>query len=216
MKNILMASAAVLALSSAVQAEGNFQGFYAGVNGGYATAKNEFRIENNNNFAVDTSAHGFTGGVQAGYNHQIGNFVVGAEIGFNFGNLTNDYKFDANHFGSTKRKNEFLAAARAGYVVNNWMPYIKAGISSAKFDASATQRNTANNANVNANTSDRRTGFLIGAGVETVIADNFVVGAEWTTVKYKDSAIKAQNATNGFTFSDNRTQEFKVRLGYKF
>ena len=43
MKNILMASAAVLALASTVSAEGNFQGFYAGINGGYATAKTDVR-----------------------------------------------------------------------------------------------------------------------------------------------------------------------------
>ncbi len=215
MKKILLASVAAIALSSAANAEGSFQGFYAGVNGGYATSKSEFRIENNANFGVDTSAHGFTGGVQAGYNHQFGNFVVGAEIGFNFGNLKNDHKVDANNFGTTKRKNEFLAAARAGYVFNNWMPYIKAGISSAKFDTSATQ-SRAGNPNVTTSRSERFTGFLIGAGVETIIADNFVVGAEWTTVKYKDFGVKAQNATAGFIFNDNRTQEFKVRLGYKF
>ena len=93
---------------------------------------------------------------------------------------------------SIKRSNEFLAAARAGFVVNGWMPYVKAGLSNAKFESGTA--------------SARLNGFLVGAGVETVLSDHVVVGGEWTTVNYK--------AKNGVDVG--RTQEFKVRLGYKF
>ncbi len=164
------------------------------------------------------ASSGFTGGFQVGYNHQINNFVFGLELGFNFGSLkahasttltvtpTTDIARDAlNDLDgidgavtgqalnvttplSVKRSNEILVAARTGFIVNNWMPYVKVGLSNAKIELGAA--------------SERLNGFLVGVGVETVLSDHVVVGGEWTTASYKSK--------NNVDL--DRTQEFKIRL----
>lgn len=66
----------------------NWTGFYAGVNAGFNTAKDE--VEAKSNYNQDTLGGssekithqelGFAGGVQAGYNYQLGRFVPGVEL----------------------------------------------------------------------------------------------------------------------------------------
>lgn len=223
MKKILMASVVALtATSAAVASEGNMQGFYVGANAGYATATADLKGTAFGaavgNPAFRAGFRGFTGGFQAGYNHQINDFVIGLELGFNFGNLESAARLNAANNVVAKRKNEFLAAARLGYMINNWMPYIKAGISNFKAEATGNVGANANGGGAaeRFTVSGRSTAFLVGAGVETAIADNFLVGLEYTTAKLKDLSYTNAAGNTNLTVDGSRTHEVKVRLGYKF
>ena len=115
MKRLLMASAAILTLSTTVNAEGNFQGFYTGLNTGYSAFKDN----------TSQSASGINAGVQAGYNYQFNNFVVGAELGANYGN----------------HKIDLTTAGRLGFAINNFLPYGKVGLINTSFDGGSESHN---------------------------------------------------------------------------
>jgi len=121
-----------------------FSGFYAGINGGYGFGKNTVRTTGQaavNNATVADGARppfakmnneGFLGGVQAGYNWQRGNYVVGLETDAQYADMrdtrnfvttgtafpgvrNNRFRQNLNYFGTTR--------VRMGYAWDRSMIY---------------------------------------------------------------------------------------------
>lgn len=152
----------------------DWNGFYAGVNGGYlwGTTTNSPAIVNSNN-----NSSGWTAGGQAGFNMDMGGFVIGAEGDLQWANLgytepalvtpgTFEAKLDM--FGTVR--------ARAGGTFGQVMPYVTLG--------AAFGRGTSQIVNGGVTTSQSAThfGWTAGLGIEAKATDNLSVKAEYLYV----------------------------------
>lgn len=162
----------------------------------------------------ERTASGFLGGVQAGYNYQIGRFVIGIEGEYSW----SDVKFDEPLFGGTLTlKNDYFAtaAARLGYAFDRSLVYGKLGAAWTrdKWDgddgAGGTVTGTAN-----------RTGWLFGVGYEYAFWDNFSVKVEYNYMHFP--SVTPTLTTTGTLTVEGTTdvkadvQLVKVGLNYRF
>ena len=69
-------------------------GFYVGVNAGYGWNANDSITVGRRDVSTCDDDGGFVGGGQAGYNYQIGSFVVGLEGDIQYADLGGDDRFD--------------------------------------------------------------------------------------------------------------------------
>src|SRR6185503_17792061 len=111
MKKILLASVALFGFAGAASAADlpvraappapiiaavpvfTWTGFYVGVNAGYGWNANDSITVGGLTFDLDDEG-GFVGGAQAGYNYQIGSFVVGLEGDIQYADFGGDDRFD--------------------------------------------------------------------------------------------------------------------------
>ncbi|MFL4996574.1 MAG: porin family protein, partial [Microvirga sp.] len=116
MKKILLASVALLGFAGAASAADlpvraappapiiaavpvfTWTGFYVGVNAGYGWNANDSITVGGVRFDLDDEG-GFVGGAQAGYNYQIGSFVVGLEGDIQYADFGGDDRFDFDRDG---------------------------------------------------------------------------------------------------------------------
>lgn len=209
-KKLLTASVLALGLATGAQADSNFTGFYAGGNLGYGHGNADF----NNNKAGTSHEHGdmalagFLYGLQAGYLYQMGMFVLGAELGWNFGNVDGKitqgdakYKLERNH--------AFLLAARLGIVINTWMLYTSLGWQNTGFKA----KHSGLTGDDNFSNSKRSNAFLLALGLETVIMQHLMLGLEWAYAFHQKQHFGG--AADRFSYRPH-TGDAKVRLSYKF
>lgn len=152
----------------------NWNGFYAGVNGGYLwgnTAVNPALVNTNNN------SSGWTAGAQAGFNADMGGLVIGAEADLQWANLAysepntptpGTFEAKLDMFGTVR--------ARAGGTFGQVMPYVTLG--------AAFGRGTAQVVNGATTTSQSAThfGWTAGLGIEAKATDNISVKAEYLYV----------------------------------
>lgn len=145
--------------------------------------------------ATDTA---FTGGITAGYNWQISNFVLGVEGDFNYtgfdgrvssgtgslmsdileadsGSATDRVSYQSNWFGTVR--------ARAGYAFENLLVYGTGGLAYGLMDANQTLDAVADPDYIKWNGSQDgwNLGWTAGAGIEYGV-DHWVIGAEYLYV----------------------------------
>lgn len=152
----------------------DWNGFYAGVNGGYTwgnTTTSPALANTNNN------SSGWTGGIQAGVNADMGGFVLGGEADFQLANL--GYNEPANPGPGTfeaKLDSFGTIRGRAGATFGQVMPYVTLG--------AAFGRGTAQVVNGGVTTSQSAThfGWTAGLGIEAKATDNISVKAEYMYV----------------------------------
>jgi outer membrane immunogenic protein len=160
-------------------ATANWNGFYLGGNLGGGTGRNHSTIADpaGNALALfNLAPSGFIGGGQIGYNWQAGNIVYGLETDFQgstmednktcFGcGLVNGLNFNA--------KLEWLGTVRGrlGYAVGPSLFYATGGF------AYGNVKTALNNMSF----SDTRTGWTVGAGIETPFTLLGLFGPNWTS-----------------------------------
>lgn len=164
----------------------NWGGFYAGVNVGYDWGK----ISNSG--GVQPS--GIAGGLQAGYNWQWGQFVLGGETDIQASGADDTfapYKFSNPWFGTLR--------ARAGYAWNNMLFYGTVGLAyggvtaeSGGLDESKTQ-----------------TGWAAGLGMEVGFAPNWSAKLEYL---YADLGSRSYSLTG----VENGLQTNMLRFGINY
>ncbi len=122
----------------------NWTGFYGGAQLGYANV-------DTNLAGVD--GDGFIGGLTAGYDYDLGNWVIGAGL---------DYDWtDINLGGAATLENVWRAKLRGGYKIGNGLLYATGGYAEADTD-----------------TLGSDDGYFIGGGYEHAVMENFTVGGE--------------------------------------
>ncbi|MBJ3786788.1 outer membrane protein [Devosia sediminis] len=182
-------------------------GFYAGVSGGYAwgTTVNTPVLAGG---ATDNNASGWTLGGQAGYNMDMGGFVLGGEADLQWANigythtLPGGEKFEAktDFFGTLR--------ARAGVPIGQVMPYATLGVAygrgSATVDTGITSTKTANHF-----------GWTAGVGLEAQATANLSFKAEYL---YVDLGAQPYNGlpTVGNRDIGQRFSVVRAGLNYKF
>jgi outer membrane immunogenic protein len=165
----------------------SWAGPYIGGNIGYAWGD----ISNN---GADPS--GITGGIQGGYNWQVGQFVFGGEADIQLSGASDTFaawKFSNPWFGTLR--------GRAGFAMNNILIYGTGGLAFGSVRAQA----------LNLTETQSAAGWTLGVGAEIGITQNWTAKAEYLYVNLNDNQFALTGLPNGYQFN-------VVRLGvnYKF
>jgi outer membrane immunogenic protein len=191
----------------------NWTGFYIGGNAGGAWGRDSVTSTLNAPapfLAVDTAAvsnaaspnlnpKGFTGGVQAGYNWQTGNVVLGGETDFGYLGLkasnTSTVPFPSTlpggaagpptvFFSQTTSDSTnwlFTARQRLGWANDNWLVYATGGLAVGREKFNQSILLVAPFVSTAAN-STTRVGWTAGAGVEYALSRKWSIKAEYLHV----------------------------------
>lgn len=142
---------APIAVAAPVAAAKTWTGFYAGGSIG-GMSQDGFDAEDN------------TYGLHLGYNRDLGNYVIGAEVGYGLNKVELDDKT-----GDMERS--LSLKAKAGYDMGEFLPYVTAGVSQLELDGATTLKDKA---------------FVYGVGFDYKLSDNVFVGGEVTQLKADD------------------------------
>jgi outer membrane immunogenic protein len=232
MKRIFVAGAAFAALmTNSVAADfpaesvDIWSGYYLGVQGGYSWNDVDFielqgtpPITPIGDGALD--ADSFTVGLYGGYNHQFGNWVIGLDGSISYmdidealndadpggGNLSDLETFEIEmNWLSTVR-------ARVGYAFGDFQIFAAGGLAIAGIDVTLQDTAFA----PTDTDSEVVTGWTLGAGLETLFAENCSARLEYLYVAFEEEYI----ATPGLTAmgADTDLDQHIVRAGiaYRF
>jgi outer membrane immunogenic protein len=205
---ILMASAATVVVSGtgAFADAGNpWQGFYAGINADYATSQTKEK----NDFGK-WNGSGVGGGLQAGYNQDLGGFVLGGEADFGLNHIdgTSDPIFGGKKLHSQMDGSASLRA-RAGFPISgldNVLVYGTGGLAIAQWRERYTDTGEPSD-------TDSKTyyGWTLGGGLEFPLSENMSLKAEYL---YADYGSKTFDLTNGPYSVKNTTSTFRIGLNW--
>ncbi|MCP8940099.1 porin family protein [Alsobacter sp. SYSU M60028] len=160
----------------------NWTGFYIGANAGYAWGNSDVvDLALGTKYSLDPG--GFTAGLQAGYNYQVNQFVLGVEADANWIDASDSYS-DGFVYASSKVSWLSTIRARVGYAFNNVLIYATGGI--AFGEAKATWYD---GGAISIRDSDTRTGWALGAGVEYAFNRNWTAKLEYLYYDLGDSSF---------------------------
>jgi outer membrane immunogenic protein len=169
--------------------QANFTGAYVGAHagGGFGSVG-----------SADTS--GMVGGVQGGYNYQLqNNVVLGGEADISASGVSN------NSYAEKTRQGWLGSArVRAGYAVNNIMPYVTGGVAVGNTEI----KNVAGG-----KTSSTNGGWVLGAGGEMLLNQNLTIRAEYLYYRLGDADFPS---SAGLIKVDNSMNVLRGGINYKF
>ncbi|HKD65191.1 MAG TPA: outer membrane protein [Candidatus Binataceae bacterium] len=180
----------------------NWSGFYLGANLGGAWTSGSLNVPGNNFYGGLTE---FIGGVQAGYNFQVGHLLFGVEGDFD-GATFNHPALLSPTLGSVSQNWITTAAGRVGVVEDRWLVYGKLGGGWVRSDA------ILNFPGASWSGSNTSAGWLAGAGLE------YGFKSHWT-VRLEYDFLSLANWTSPSTPSiplNRDVQMVKAGINYKF
>ena len=198
----------------------NWNGFYLGGNFGSGTARNRSAVTDLVAATTSTfnlAADGFNGGVQAGYNWQAGSSVFGLEADIQGASLEdNKTCFGCGTALTVNSKLPWFGTVRGrlGYSVGPSLFYATGGFA---FGGVKTAFN-------DLSLSETRTGWTVGAGIETPFTLLGLFGPNWTS-KTEYLYVDLGRSTTGFDLGGGtpvvfttKVQEhiFRTGLNYHF
>ena len=172
------------------------------------------------------------GGFQAGYNWQVGQWVLGFEQDFQFTGLKQGVSFTAPAGlflpgDAMSVKTDFLGGSRAklGYAWDRVMFYVAGGLETGVFDVSSTyvSRGAGGSPAIGFTDANKyHFGFNVGGGVEYAMTNNIFLGVEY---RYFDLGSETYNlgaftpagvgAQTVATTVDLKASEVTARLNIK-
>jgi outer membrane immunogenic protein len=247
MKKLLLASAALFGLMGAAQAADlprksvpfaplpmfTWTGFYVGVNAGYAFENGSSRLFGTPDLVATglvptdriKGGDGFTGGVQAGFNYQIQQFVLGVEADIQYtdlgrgratiiGPLTTTQTLGMDYFGTVR--------GRIGVAFDRFLAYATGGLAYGNYEARTSVSGLGSF--WTGSTGEDRIGWTVGVGGEYAFTNNLSLKVEYL---YYDLGSKSFNSPlvagpgAGPTVFGNSRAEFRgnilrAGLNYRF
>jgi outer membrane immunogenic protein len=226
----------------------DWSGFYIGAHGGYALDKLDASDVSNTvpGPPVTMTANTYSrlqtgfGGLQAGYNWQFGNWLLGAEADGSFGRFNTRSTTTESISGvgslsvaqSDRYSLDWLMTVRgrAGFAYNNWMAYGTGGVAVTRATLQSSSTATFTNFapfpdgsfSSSATKSEVLAGWTAGGGVEVGVTDAISFKSEYLYVSIPDMSLSfpGPNAGNG-SVPNNRAQgvafhTFRSGLNYRF
>jgi len=194
-------------------------GFYLGANVG-AGFGGDFRLRDTVAalpVEAKLSAGGFIAGGQAGFNYQMGSFVVGIEGDLAYADLKNSVTASAaGHATATaKMSTDYLATVRGriGYAWDRVLVYATGGVAFTKIELSA--HAVAGGVAAAASHSKTHTGWALGAGVEAALTDNISAKAEYLYVDFDKKRYFPSGIHSGLR-GDLNSHIIRVGVNYRF
>jgi|GEM_PF-4400418 len=192
---------------SAVQAQTHsFDGFTAGIQGGYLELSNKSELDCFNGVKGSNSASrsGGIGGFNLGYGKTLYNkFYAGVEATAMFTNLNlenNSRVFTNNTTVKTGLvlKESYGAALRLGYTMGQCLPYVKVGYVNSKFNAKLQSDDLGY-----AKADKHLDGLDLGVGVDMKLTDRVLAGFEFSHQEYKKIHYKIFDSTGPVNFESS-------------
>ena len=185
----------------------DWTGFYVGGHVGYGWADKSWQ-DSFGLFGLSHQAKGFLGGGQAGFNYQIGQFVVGVEGDMSWSGMSGSTNALASTFNTDVDWTATLTG-RLGMAFDRWLVYGKGGAAWAR-DRYSTNFYTFPGTEV----TDTRLGWTVGAGVEYAFAPQWTAKLEYN---YMDFGTRNVSFAPGFsTDIDQQIHAVKLGVNYKF
>lgn len=193
----------------------SWTGFYVGANLGYGWGSGSGTVTNTTLAPVGASGpmsgsgDGFLGGVQLGYNYQMGAWVFGVETDFQGADGKSDFSghTGAVTFSGTTKTDWFgTFRGRVGYAMDRWLFYATGGLLYVHNTMSGTD-------SLARSFSASATGmtWTAGAGVETAVWDN------WTAkIEYLYADTPSDYPTRTGTTLTGRIESNLVRAGINY
>jgi len=175
--------------------------------------------------------NGFTGGFEAGYNWQAGNFVFGIEGDIGSLHLSGNTSTAAAYSGKTcpnqcffvvsSAETNWLATTRGrvGVAANNWLFFVSGGaaFTNLKGAFSFADNNPTTEA---ASLANIKAGYALGGGVEAALWSRWSVKAEYIYVNFGSAsvtgALSQVPAQPMFHSIDLKASVARVGLNYRF
>ncbi|WP_299360832.1 outer membrane beta-barrel protein [uncultured Paracoccus sp.] len=183
-------------------------GAYAGFNLGHGTLVTAVDGERSNtgSLTADFGDDGASGGVLAGYRADVGDMVVGAEIGIEDSGA--GWTHDGGRDFSVSRSDAITADLLFGFRArNDALLYTRAGIVGATFDTDYAREDKS------ADRSDREVGLRGGLGVEIPVRDRWSARMEYLLAAYPDYDLGVGEQEDNF---GNFESAARVGLVYSF
>jgi outer membrane immunogenic protein len=192
-----------------------WRGFYLGGNIGGAWGTSSVS-DNLTSASFDRDNNGFVGGVQVGYNYQIGNLVLGVEWDFDWTSIDASGNISApGVIGplQVSADTEWIStlAGRIGLALERTLVYIKVGGGWVRNEASITQLTTGTSVTA----SNTSSAWLVGAGFEYALAPNWTAKFEYDFLGLSDKTLPGFAGSRGFAL-DRDIQQVKVGINFKF
>lgn len=183
-------------------------GFYAGVSGGHGWGTTEIspalpggEVENNSN--------GWTLGGHAGYNMDMGGFVLGGEADLQWANIGHSEDLGGGDTFEAKTDVFGTLRARAGIPVGQVMPYATLGVAYGRGSATVDDA-------VTTTASANHFGWTAGLGIEAQATSNLSVKAEYLYVDLGSQSYDGLPAPVGDRDITQRFSLVRAGVSYKF
>jgi len=210
----------------------NWSGCYVGANigGGWARTGQDRIAQVDGTVFVPPTNYGssdgsdFIGGGQIGCDYQFaGNWVIGIQGMFDFGNINSEHTLPAfpTFYSTNTVKNTITLTGRIGYLfAPQLLGYVKGGGAWARTDHSIYGFGPPVFLSESANGNDR-SGWTVGGGLEWMFAPGWSVFGEYNYMDFGDKDITFVAAPGLVGFADVvRTRlevsQFLVGVNYKF
>ena len=219
--------AAALGLASLAPAQAqNFSGPYVGGSLGGNFGDVDFtHVERDgggnfvNSERFSTSPNSFSGGAQVGYNHRIGNFILGIEGSFSISDADDAQRTDLNGVPRNRQaviRNQLGLAGRLGYTRGSWLVYGKLGIGRSTLEFHNIRISDGTDLGMS---SSSETGLLFGGGFEYALSRRVSMGFDYTGVDFNVDNTNMGSGGTVFTTSnddiDLTTHTFAVRFNVR-
>jgi outer membrane immunogenic protein len=232
---------------SIVEVAYNWTGFYAGVNAGYGWGNTNTDISflpsavafGEAPFTINSSRSGFIGGIQAGYNYQFGQWVLGIEADISGASITGSGGNNAllmfpsgainpGAFSTVSQKMDWFGTVRPRLGVtpiDRVLVYATGGLAYGHVSYSTlTQFPATPPIQYQGTDSTTRVGWTVGGGLEWALMGNWSVKAEYLYYNLGTDTIIAPSqfpALTALGFVVHNTFETKgsiarAGLNYKF
>jgi outer membrane immunogenic protein len=162
-------------------------GFYLGGHGGGGWGSSSWDWADCKGCNTDSSPSGGLGGIQAGYNLQLRNVVLGLEGTVSWGSLEDSavYKYDGSYTDTTEVTWLADISLRAGLALDRTLLYAKTGVVWGGFEHTETGPGgySAHAA------TDNQVGWLIGGGAEFALTQNWSAKVEYNWMTFGDGSF---------------------------
>lgn len=145
---------------------------------------------------------GFLGGLQAGYNYQIGSAVIGLEADIQYAGLEDRVSANGN---TAKGELDWYGTVRPrlGYAFDRTLVYGTGGLAYGSYDMTTTFGNS----------SETYVGWVVGGGVEHAFTDNLTAKVEYQYVDLGSDDVRLGGTV---TTPSPNFHSVRVGLNYKF
>lgn len=209
------------------QSDRGWSGFYLGLATGVAATTTRYSVTAPVGNTFVSSPREFTdpgilGGLYAGYDVDLGDFIVGFEgdIAALGGVSQEDYFFGAKTDETISESIDWLATlrARAGYGSDQNLVYLTGGLAAGHVNADYNYSNTFITAfSYDGSASGFEFGWALGVGAEVRLDSHWSFRAEFMHVDLNDTELSAFNAFNGVTNTVRFENELDIaRVGLTF
>ncbi len=193
----------------------DFSGFHAGVQAGHGVLLSNDLTgprDAGSTIVADFGDAGFTGGVFAGYDFQVGRFVIGGEVDAEISDAMWDHEREPTGRSFSLEKQYSLGASlRAGYVLGQAaLVYARAGVVHAGLEHGFVRGMTA------VSTDLDETALRVGLGMEMPMSERLNVRLDFSHTDYGRQTVFIPGAGNGNESFDISETLFRLGTAYRF